>query len=81
MSYRYRSNSYSRDPYETTARYNSVCAGCGSQIKKGDSIYIWPTAPRGKKAFCQCSEGEYLEFLSSKADDAAYAGTGNPFAW
>uniref|UniRef100_A0A6M3LRE1 FLZ-type domain-containing protein n=1 Tax=viral metagenome TaxID=1070528 RepID=A0A6M3LRE1_9ZZZZ len=71
----YRNRSYSRDPYQTTARFNSICAGCGKQIKKGESIYIWP----GKKVFCQCGEGEFRQFLSSIADEAVYNGTGNPW--
>lgn len=79
MSYRYR-QSYNRDPYQTTAKYDSTCAGCGKPIKKGQSIYIWPSEPKGKKAFCSCKESEYLEFLSAAADEAVYAGTGNPFA-
>jgi len=73
-------NTYNRDPYQTIARYAGTCAGCGKAIKKGQQVYIWPTAPRGKKARCSCAEGEYREFLSAAADERAYAGSGNPFA-
>ena len=60
------------DPNESRARYNSQSGKCGSQIRKGDKIYIWPSAPRGKKARCECAEGDYREFLGSKQDEQIY---------
>ena len=64
------------DPYTCKARFNSICTGCGKQIKKGQTIYVWPK----RKAFCSCGEGEYRRFLSAVADENVYNGTGNPFA-
>jgi predicted SprT family Zn-dependent metalloprotease len=40
---------YSRDPYWTTARFDSACS-CGTKIKKGDRIFYYPN---GKTAVCE----------------------------
>jgi len=50
---------YPTDPYQTTARFNSVCSGCGKKIKKGDPIVY----DRYRKlVFCLdgCGEGESI---------------------
>lgn len=56
----------SREPYKTEARFNSICPGCGKQIKKGDTIYYWP---KERKAYCECAENDYRRFLEDKFDE------------
>ena len=42
-----------RDPYWTTAKFNSTCA-CGKAVKQGDRIFYYPSQ---KKAVCEtCGE-------------------------
>ncbi len=61
------------DPYQTTASYKSVCAGCGKAIKRGDTIYIWPLHARGNKVYCSCAESDFRECMSAIVDeDAGY---------
>ena len=63
MSYYYRN-----DPRWITAKFNSLCAGCGSQIKRGDDIFYYPT---GKKALCSvCGETQSNQFEAAAADEA-----------
>ncbi len=39
------------DPYETTAKFNSVCSHCTGRIKKGDPVVY--DKMRGK-IYCSC---------------------------
>jgi len=39
------------DPYETTAKFNSVCSHCTGRIKKGDPVVY--NKMRGK-IYCSC---------------------------
>ena len=55
-----------REPYKTTARFNSVCPGCAKQIKKGDAIYYWPAE---RKAYCECAKEDFRRFLEDKFDE------------
>lgn len=59
------------DPYQTEARFKSTCPGCGKAIKRGEVIYIWPLAARGKKAYCKCGEAEYRQAMAACMDEGA----------
>ena len=55
MTRRYRHNrhNYRRDPYWTTARFDSECS-CSKAIRKGDSILYFPPHRYGKgQAECE----------------------------
>ena len=68
---------YSNDPRMITAKFNSTCSKCGCSIKKGTSIYYWPS---DRKEYClKCGEAPFRQFRSSAADEEVYAGTGNPY--
>ena len=58
------------DPYQTTARYPSTCPKCGGKISKGDTIFIYPLAPRGKKAMCKCYESEFRQTVALMHEDS-----------
>lgn len=62
---------YPRDPYWTTAKFNSTDAN-GRPVKKGDRIFYYPnnrTVLTGPEA-----EQASAEFQSAKMDEASYAG-------
>ena len=68
---------YSNDPRQMTARFSGQCSKCNAPIKKGAEMYWWPSS---RQAMCEkCGEPEYRQFQSSCADEAAYAGYGNPY--
>lgn len=48
-----RKRDYPRDPYFTTARFDSVCPQTGKPLKKGDTIAYFP---RERKAYHKDSE-------------------------
>ncbi|HZL09367.1 MAG TPA: hypothetical protein VFC65_05170 [Prolixibacteraceae bacterium] len=69
---------YKNDPRQITAKFSSTCSKCGCILKKGTSIYYWPS---DRKVFClNCGEAPFKQFLSSAADEEVYAGTGNPYS-
>ncbi|MBW6491884.1 MAG: hypothetical protein K0B15_11900 [Lentimicrobium sp.] len=71
-------STYKNDPRLLITRYESVCMTCGCKIPKGKQAYYWP---RLKDVYClPCGEQDYLDFLSSAADEEVYNGSGNPFA-
>lgn len=58
-----------QDPYWIRARYESQCVGCGEPIKKGDSVFHFPTT---RTAFCSkanCGEILSRDFESASADE------------
>ena len=67
---------YKNDPRQITAKFTSACSKCSCSLKKGTSIYYWPS---DRKVYClNCGEATYRLFLSSVADEQVYSGTGNP---
>lgn len=62
---------YARDPYWTTAKFDSTDAH-GRPVKKGDRIFYYPanrsvlTGPEAEQAAA--------EFAAAKMDEASYAG-------
>ena len=70
---------YTNDPRQITAKFSSTCSKCKTKIKKGDTIYYWPSS---REVFCT-SYGEvpYRQFLSSAADEDVDNGTENPYAY
>lgn len=67
---RYRNN----DPYFTTAKFPSICAETGREIKRGEEIAYYP---QNKKAFCseskQASELRQSQFNQAwQMQDADY---------
>jgi len=65
---------YKNDPRMITAKFSSSCSKCGCPIKKGTSIYYWPS---DRKAYCEkCGEGPYRQFRSEAADEDMMNGTG-----
>lgn len=64
---------YPRDPYQTTARFDSKCQ-CGESIKRGDSIFYYPNTKTalaiGKP--CQCGDKARRDFESARADESGY---------
>lgn len=57
-----------------TARFQSNCSKCSTKIKKGDSVYYWPS---NREVLCpKCGETPYNLFRSSAADEDAYNGNG-----
>ena len=72
-------NRYANDPRAITAKFTSHCSTCDALIAKGEQMYYWPSS---HKVFCtKCGESDYLQFLSSAADEDVYNGCGNPLAW
>jgi ribosomal protein S27E len=72
-------NRYSNDPRQITARFSSRCSKCKVKIQKDTIIYYWPSS---REVYClTCGEAPYRQFLSSVADEEAYSGNGNPYAW
>gem|GEM_PF-329353 len=70
---------YSNDPRQITAKFSSSCSKCKTKIKKGATIYYWPSS---REVFCTCcGDAPYRQFLSSAADDDVCNGIGNPYAW
>lgn len=68
---------YKNDPRMITAKFSSSCSKCGCTIKKGTSIYYWPS---DRKVYCEkCGEAPYRQFQSSAADEDVFAGIGNPY--
>ena len=66
---KYYHKTYARDPYWTTARFNSKCT-CGQEIKKGDRIFYYPAT---KTALCpKCSEKAANEFACAVQDEDFY---------
>jgi hypothetical protein len=66
---KYYHKTYARDPYWTTARFNSKCS-CGQQINKGDRIFYYPAT---KTALCpKCSEKASNEFACAVQDEDFY---------
>jgi hypothetical protein len=56
---------YRNDPREMLARFNSKCAGCGEEIKKGERIAYWPN---GKKAYhWKCGEADLRKCMAAMA--------------
>lgn len=63
---------YSRDPYWTTAKFNSTDAN-NRPVKKGDRIFYYP-ATRTVLTGAEADKAS-AEFNASKMDEASYAGT------
>jgi len=67
-------NTYKNDPRMITAKFSSACSKCGSTIKKGISIYYWPS---DRKVYCEkCGEIPYQQFRSAAADEDMMNGNG-----
>ena len=65
------------DPSRLTVRYSGKCSKCGKKLPKGSTAYWFPI---GSKLTCEdCGAEDYLEFLSSVADEEVYNGIGNPY--
>lgn len=64
-------SSFSRDPYWTTARYDSTDQS-GKPVKKGARIFYYP----GTKTVLQGEEAEQAarEFAAAKADESMGGG-------
>ena len=61
---------YAIDPYETTARFSSMCPDCNKRIAKGDSITVWPSSAKGSKARHEkCSASDYAHFVAAAQDE------------
>jgi len=71
---------YTNDPRQITAKFSSTCSKCKTKIKKGATIYYWPSS---YEVFCtNCGDTPYRQFLSSAAaDEDVYNGTENPYAY
>jgi hypothetical protein len=70
---------YSKDPRQIGAKFSSNCSKCKTRIRKGDTIYYWPSSG---EVFCtSCGDAPFRQFLSSVADEEVYAGSGNPYAY
>lgn len=57
------------DPYWTTARFDSDCAGCKRRIKRGERIFYYPN---GRKAYCgadACGQACSAEFSAAAFDE------------
>jgi hypothetical protein len=75
--FHYSGQTYAGDPRQISARFDSSCSKCNCKLKKGDEIFYWPS---NRKAYCfTCGESDYLQFLSSKADEEVFHGIGNPY--
>jgi len=62
----------------SSAKFSSSCSKCKTKIKKGATIYYWPSS---REVFCTiCGDAPYRQFLSSMADEEVYSGNGNPYA-
>lgn len=69
---------YRNDPYKTTAKFSSTCPDCTQRIKRGDSITVWPSAKKGRKArHWTCSEADYRQFEGAAMDEEIFYGGSN----
>lgn len=66
---------YAKDPYWTTARFDSVAAN-GDTIKKGDRIFYYPN---GRQSFVGQAAIEAAADFESCAQDEAFQNGGMQF--
>ena len=64
---------YSGDPRWLTARFDSTCRKCGKRIKRGESIFYYPT---GKVTYCagECGKAASRDFEAAAFDESVYGG-------
>jgi hypothetical protein len=64
---------YSGDPKWLTARFDSTCRKCGKRIKRGESIFYYPT---GKVTYCagECGKAASRDFEAAAFDESVYGG-------
>lgn len=62
----FRTSSYRNDPYEITARFDSVCPETGKPIKKGDKCVYYP---KSKKCYHKDSKtaADYRSWMMDRA--------------
>ena len=60
---------YSRDPYWLTAKFNSTCAKCQGEIKKGQQAFYYPST---RSCYCQkesCGGEASADFNAAAQDE------------
>lgn len=61
---------YKNDPKWLLARFNGKCRKCNKPVKKGDSIFYYPST---KSVYCkECGNQESASFECMKQDEDFY---------
>jgi hypothetical protein len=66
---------YKGDPYWTKERFESKCRRCDKQIRRGESIFYYPSS---RAVYCDheaCGRQESRSFECAAQDEANYCGT------
>lgn len=61
-----------RDPYWTTARFNSKCSHCEKPVTKGDEIFYYPNNKQVMGKSCGCADDAGRDFASHVFDEEMY---------
>lgn len=68
-----RSNYYSNDPKWIIAKFPSTCQ-CGASIKRGDSVFYFPSEKLASCAGENCGKQQSRDFDAAKFDECAHGG-------
>ena len=66
---------YSNDPKNMTARFDSICAESGRKIRKGDPILYWPSERKAYLiGYAPKAEQDFRDFQASAFDECVHNG-------